>query len=166
MLWGLARGCDTGWTHMTCRLYADVLIVQDPSHLLSGEKRSPESGYTHTHTCFFLFFFTPVVLFTGQRVNKAAVTFLWEASVTGRLTTINFRTGRGDSCKEKARRIRNGPRHHLSSGLAKDTENSSVCSVQCVCAVCVYQVVYYSHFGNKDLFTQSHCGDSPSPDND
>ena len=88
-------------------------------------------AHTHTHKC--LFFFSSVVLFTGQRVNKAAVTFLWEASVTGRLTTINFRTGRGDSCKEKARRIRNGPGHHLSSGLASDTENSSVCVSVCVC---------------------------------
>lgn len=122
-------------THVThTHTYAEVvLIVQDSSYLLTGEKRSPESGYTpHTHTRVYLFFLSSAVLFTGQRVNKAAVAFLWEASVTGRLITINFRTGRGDSCKEKARRIRNGPGHHSSSGLAKDTENSSVCVV-CVC---------------------------------
>lgn len=119
------HSCWWGWLKdVTRTLYADVvLIVQDPSHLLTGEKRSPESGYTH----MLVFSFFSAVLFTGQRVNKAAVTFLWEASVTGRLTTINFRTGRGDSCKEKARRIRNGPGHHLSSGLAKDTDNNSAC---------------------------------------
>lgn len=86
------------------------------------ERKEALSQVTHIYTCLFFFSFS--VLFTGQRVNKAAVTFLWEASVTGRLTRINFRTGRGDSCKEKAKRIRNSPGHHLSSGLAKDTENT------------------------------------------
>lgn len=116
------------WTHVThthavCRGCADCTRFIAPPY--SEEKRSPESGYTHTH--LFGLFSLPAVIFTGQRVNEAAVTFLWEPSVTGRLTMINFRTGRGDSCKEKARRIRNGPGHHLSPGLAKDTENNRVC---------------------------------------
>lgn len=135
--WGRLKDMTLdAYTHHT---HAEVVLnIQDSSCLLTGKKRSPQSGYTdiqrHTHilVCCFFFFFLPL-LFTGQRVNKAAATFLWEASVTGRLTTINFHTGRGDSCKEKAKRIRNSPGHHLSSGLAKDTENSSVCVLVCLC---------------------------------
>lgn len=44
-------------THNT---YAEVvLIAQDSSHLLTGEKRSPESGYTHIHTHVIVFSFFP-----------------------------------------------------------------------------------------------------------
>lgn len=46
---------------------------------------------------------------------------------------INFRTGRGDFCKEEARRIRNGPGQQFFTGLAKDTENRIVCMCACVC---------------------------------
>lgn len=91
-----------------------VLIPQDSQHLLIVKRKETLSQVTHAHT--HLVFFSPslpAVIFTGQWVNKAAVIFLWEPPVTGGLTAINFRTGRGDSCKEKARRIRNGLGHHL-----------------------------------------------------
>lgn len=84
--------------------------------------------YTNTHLCGV--FFSSSVLFTGQRVSTAVVTFLQEASVTGGLITINFHAGRGDFCKEGARRIRNVPGQHLFSGLANKTEN--------LCSVCVF----------------------------
>lgn len=108
------------YTHATGTYAAIVLNAQDSLSLFTGEKKPLVRSHKHTHTHILVCVFSSSVLFTGQRVNKAAVTFLWEASVTGRLTRINFRTGRGDSCKEEAKRIRNSPGHHLSSGLTKD----------------------------------------------
>lgn len=99
-----------------------MLITQDLCCLLTLKKKPLVRllACTQTHTC--VGFFSSSVLFTGQRVSTADVTFLQEASVTGGLITINFHTGSRDFCKEGARRIRNVPRQRLFSGLANKTK--------------------------------------------
>lgn len=68
-----------------------MLIPQDLQRLLIVTRQETLSQVahknTHPHTWLFFFFSLscslPAVIFTGQRVNKVAVTILWEPPVTG-----------------------------------------------------------------------------------